>query len=367
MIDFASALYLGMRHASSSLRPWNQLTVGKPAALEPVEGEQAAAAQLAALQGCGAATLGTSTLHLAWDIFNPAVLAGSAIFLDSSAYPILRWGAERASARGIAVRTFRHHDACALARALWLDRARRLRPLIATDGVCPACGKVAPLAEYLRLAKDYGGRLVVDDTQALGVLGREPTTVCPYGREGGGSLPWLGLESPEICVIASMAKGFGVPAAVVAGSRESIGDFEMLSETRVHCSPPSIAALRAINNALEMNATHGDRLRARLVHLVLYFRRALREIGLEAAGGLFPVQTLSPLSEIESARVHRRLSVQGISTVLHRGKGQGARISFLINAGHCPDQIDNAVRILSETLGQYIRPDHVVGDGCACN
>ena len=35
MLDFTSSLYLGMRHASRDLRPWDSLTRGMPAALVP--------------------------------------------------------------------------------------------------------------------------------------------------------------------------------------------------------------------------------------------------------------------------------------------------------------------------------------------
>ena len=36
MLDFTSALYLGLRHGSGSLRPWSALTTGVPAA-RPVD------------------------------------------------------------------------------------------------------------------------------------------------------------------------------------------------------------------------------------------------------------------------------------------------------------------------------------------
>ena len=60
-----------------------------------------------------------------------------------------------------------------------LRKARRAgqRPVIVTDGFCPSCGQAAPLPALARLAAEMGGLLVIDDTQALGVLGREPS---PY-------------------------------------------------------------------------------------------------------------------------------------------------------------------------------------------
>src|SRR5215469_12818529 len=118
MLDFASALYLGMRHPSRSLRPWSSLTAGVPAVLAEVPQSRHVAQEIAVLEGCKAGTLGTSTLHLFWDVFG--ILAGkrARIYVDAGAYPTARWGVERAAARGAMVRNFRHHDADALRRLL---------------------------------------------------------------------------------------------------------------------------------------------------------------------------------------------------------------------------------------------------------
>ncbi len=59
----------------------------------------------------------------------------------------------------------------------------------------------------------FGGLLVIDDTQALGILGRNPGQDAPYGRGGGGSLRRANIQGPDILVGASLAKGFGVPIA----------------------------------------------------------------------------------------------------------------------------------------------------------
>jgi 8-amino-7-oxononanoate synthase len=68
VLDFTSALYLGLEHPGSSLGSWSQLTTGVPAALSPTPEASMAARELAALQGCGAETLGASTLHLFWNL-----------------------------------------------------------------------------------------------------------------------------------------------------------------------------------------------------------------------------------------------------------------------------------------------------------
>ena len=77
MLDFTSALYLGLRHPTGSLRPWAQLTSGRPAALATPANQAGVAQALARLQGCEMATLSSSTLHLFWDLFG--VLAGGRV------------------------------------------------------------------------------------------------------------------------------------------------------------------------------------------------------------------------------------------------------------------------------------------------
>jgi 8-amino-7-oxononanoate synthase len=342
VLDFTSALYLGLRHPSSSLRSWLHFTTGAPAALvEPAEAREIARL-LAELQGCEAATLATSTLHLAWDLFGLLAERPITIFMDAETYPITRWGAQRAAMRGAPVRTFPHHDAVALGRTLaTVPRGRA--PVIVTDGFCPNCGRVAPLADYLALARRRGGMLVADDTQALGILGQAPGARVPYGQGGGGSLRWNGLHAPEALVFSSLAKGLGVPIAVLAGSRPWIDKYEEKSLTRVHCSPPSVATLRAAEHAVACNRRDGDARRGRLLDLVRRFRRGLSAAGVSTGPGLFPVQTIrSPQGKLASA-LHRRLAERGIRAVLHRSETGKARVSFLITAAHAREQIDIAV------------------------
>jgi 8-amino-7-oxononanoate synthase len=74
-LDFTSALYLGLGHASASLRPWDQLTTGAPAALVEPSDANAVARRVAALQGCERGLLAPSALHLFWDLFG--ALAGN--------------------------------------------------------------------------------------------------------------------------------------------------------------------------------------------------------------------------------------------------------------------------------------------------
>ena len=72
MLDFTSALYLGLGHPSASLAPWRALTLGRPAALEEPPGGRGLARDLALLMGGEAGLLYPSTLHLFRDLFQVA-------------------------------------------------------------------------------------------------------------------------------------------------------------------------------------------------------------------------------------------------------------------------------------------------------
>ncbi len=356
MLDFTSALYLGMRHASAELRPWSQLTTGRPATLHPEPDADIIANRLAALQGCERGVLAPSTLHLFWDVFGLVDRQHVTMYVDAGVYPIARWGVERAAAHGVQVRRFPHHDSVALWSQVQGDRRQGRAPLVVTDGFCPNCSRVAPLADYLEIVRNRSGRLVIDDTQALGVFGAGATPSAPYGVDGGGSLCWSGVSGREIVVIASLAKGFGVPVAALTGSHAVIDDFEQRSATRVHCSPPSFALIRAVEHAMALNEAQGDALRAQLAERVYSFRQRLAAIGFRAGSGLFPVQTITASSSIDTASLYKQLHDAGIRTVLHRGRnGDGARLSFIITARHRPAEIDRGVAVLAAVVGGEMR------------
>lgn len=348
MLDFTSALYLGFRHPSRSLRPWAALSGGRPAALAEPPGAAGIARALADLQGCDAATLAASTLHLFWDLF--LILAGDgtvAIHVDAAAYPVAAWGVERAAGRGVPVRHFPHHDPVGLRRGAAAGARRGLRPIIVTDGWCPGCGRVAPLDRYLQVARRLGGWVVLDDTQALGVLGAAPGAATPYGQRGGGSARWHGIAGPELIVVASLAKGFGAPLAGLSGAASLVSRFESASQTRVHCSPPSVAALHAAGHAFRLNGRHGDELRLGLARLVRHFRHRLAEADVGVSGGMFPVQTLAACPGLPARVLHERLIARGVQGVLHRPHGaDGPRVGFILTARHTRADVDAVVSAL---------------------
>lgn len=347
VLDFTSVLYLGLEHAWRDLPPWPRLSLGKPAALEEPVGAATVQCELAELIGCRRALLAPSTLHAFWDLSALLVRRDMSALVDEGSYPIARWGVERASAHGMPVRTFPRHD---VARLRYFA-ARTILPVVVADGFCPGCGSAAPLAQYIECVKPRGGLVVIDDTQALGIFGHSAGPGAPYGRGGGGSLRRAGVRDDGVVLVSSLAKAFGAPLAVVAGSEELIGDFERASATRVHCSPPSAAAIAAAARALRVNRTSGDALRLRLARRVTQLRKGLARLDLLGSVGLFPIQTLRTPRGITTPELHSRLAARGVQTVLHHAReGDGASISFVITARHTPEEIDRALGCLEDAI-----------------
>lgn len=347
MLNFASALYLGFQHQTEALKPWKNFTLGKPAILGSPPAGNRVSQQIARLMGCESAILAPSTLHLFWDLFGILANSDIAIYIDSGVYPIARWGAERAKGKGIPVHSFPHHQVDELHRQIKNDDIACLFPIIVTDGWCPTCGRPAPLASYLKIIEEFGGKLIIDDTQALGILGENACPNVPYGRGGTGILRWSRATSPNIIVIASLAKGFGAPVSILGGTFDVIKEFRLKSETRVYCSPPSMAVIRAAEHALKMNKYNGDAIRLRLAKIVQYFRYCLAQAGLSATGGIFPVQLLK--GNHCPRNLYDSLSRHGVQTILTSSPcGLGPRNGFIITARHTKEAIDYAVGVIKQ-------------------
>lgn len=353
MPDFTSALYLGLRHPTHSLRPWGRLTTGTPSALREPPEAQRIARRLTALIGCESAVLGVSTLHLFWDL--PALLGKrSAVLIEDGTYAVGRWGVERAAASGAHVAPFAHHNPHSLHRAL-LGLPPGRRALIVADGLAPGDDDRSPLGAYAELAERFSAALVIDDTQALGILGARADRHLPYGYGGGGSRPHHDLEQTGVIVVASLAKALGVPLAVLAGPAAEVGAFTASSQTRVHLSPPSTVSLRAAERALSLNREQGDELRARLYRLVRLFKTGAAELGLPTAGGDFPVQTLPPVPLPVVSQLLVELKRRKVHAVAQRLSPRRGRLCFLITARHTQRDIAAALAALDATYTSRVR------------
>jgi len=123
------------------------------------------------------------------------------------------------------------------------------------------------------------------------------------------------------------------------------------SETRVHCSPPSIAALHAAEHALTLNRTRGDAIRLHLAELAIRFRKQIEGMGISVSRSLFPVRALALDPHFRAVRLHCMLREAGVQTLLARNrKPPGAKLLFVFDASHSIDHVDQAAMLLDAAI-----------------
>jgi len=330
-VDATSALFLGLRHGGVA---WPQLTTGVPAALrEPVAARRVG--RLAAgLHGAEAGLVARSALHALVDVLGGLPRRGDVIAIDAAGYPLARWAARIAPERGVVVHTYPHHDAP--------RPSGRGRLFVVTDGWCAGCGRPAPLAELRERAREGEGMLIVDDTLAIGVLGARSG---PGFGDGSGTVRWCGLDHTDVLVVASLAKAFGAPLAVVTGEAGAIETLRG-GRNRVHSSPPSTADLAAAEAALRDPAGCAAR-RHRLLGHVLALRAGLRAAGVPVHGLPFPVVSVA-FPDVGRARAAwRRMRAAGVRALVQTpGCQGGALLSVLLRADHRAAELHRIVQEL---------------------
>ncbi len=335
MLDFTSAHYLGT--PAFVVPPGLALSTGRPAALQEPGWHRHVAEMVARRQGLETGLLAPSTLHLFWDVLALAP-ASAVVFVDEQMYPVGQWGAARAALRGLPVVHFSADDLPGLRCLLHTYCPPGRLPWLLTDGWRLIAEAPAPLTHYLRLLRSYPrGMLLLDDTQAFGVLGRQPTPARPLGQGGGGTLAYLGLNAPNILCVTSLAKGLGVPVATLTGSRAWLARFESSSATRVHTSPVSNWHAWAAGQALQHDASSsGAAARRRLARRIREFRRALNGGGWQVRGGWFPVQKLLLPTAPAALGLHRHLARRGIRALLLADAQRPAvpQLAFCLRADH---------------------------------
>lgn len=358
-LDFTSALYLGPRPLPPP-PPGLALATGRPGALAEPPAHRRVARTLAHRQGLAAGALAPSTLHL----FRDAVAmmpARAALLCANNLYPVGQWGSLWARARGLPVETFAPADLPALARRLHALAEQGRTPWVLAEGWHPGHGP-APLAAYLRLLRPTPEAvLLLDDTQALGVLGHRPTPAQPLGRGGGGSLRRAGLAAAataQVLTICSLAKGYGVPVAVLAGSAARLAQWRATAPTRMHTSPVSGWHGWAAAAALAHDARHGEAARQRLARALADFRAAAAGAGLRAHGGDFAVQMLRLGRPGPAVALHQHLARHGIGALLLAGPAPGAApdVAFCLCAGHRPADFARLGRCLRQFVAGAAAP-----------
>ncbi|MBU2425612.1 MAG: glycine C-acetyltransferase [Gammaproteobacteria bacterium] len=208
--------------------------------------------------------------------------------------------------------------------------------LIATDGVFSMDGVIADLKSVCDLADKYNALVMVDDSHAVGFV----------GKKGRGTHEYCDVLDRVDIITGTLGKALGgASGGYTSGKKEVIEWLRQRSRPYLFSNSLAPSIVTASIKVLEMLA-QGDDLRAKLWDNAAYFREKMSAAGFTLAGkdhAIIPVMLGDAKVASEFAR---RMLEQGIYVVGFSfpvvPKGQ-ARIRTQISAAHSKEQLDKAI------------------------
>jgi glycine C-acetyltransferase len=208
--------------------------------------------------------------------------------------------------------------------------------LIATDGVFSMDGVIADLKSVCDLADKYNALVMVDDSHAVGFV----------GKKGRGTHEYCDVLDRVDIITGTLGKALGgASGGYTSGKKEVIEWLRQRSRPYLFSNSLAPSIVTASIKVLEMLA-QGDDLRAKLWDNAAYFREKMSAAGFTLAGkdhAIIPVMLGDAKVASEFAR---RMLEQGIYVVGFSfpvvPKGQ-ARIRTQISAAHSRAQLDQAI------------------------
>ncbi|MER9020036.1 glycine C-acetyltransferase [Mesorhizobium sp. M0898] len=230
---------------------------------------------------------------------------------------------------------YANNDMTALEEELKKAEGSRFK-LIASDGVFSMDGIIANLRGICDLAEKYNAMVMVDDSHAVGFV----------GKNGRGSAEHCGVEGRVDIITGTLGKALGgASGGYTSGKRQVVDWLRQRSRPYLFSNTlmPAIAA--ASLKVLELIAD-GDELRRRLFGNAERFRSKMGQLGFTLAGAdhpIIPVMLGDAASAQEMATRMLKLGIYVIGfsfPVVPKGQ---ARIRTQMSAAHSTEDIDRAV------------------------
>jgi len=262
---------------------------------------------------------------------------GDVVILDKDAHACIVDGARLSYGE---VKRFRHNDLRDLERILSAIPARAGK-LIVVDGLYSMEGDLAPLPDIVRLARDYGARLLVDDAHGIGVL----------GSRGAGACEAMGVEDNVDLVMGTFSKSFASLGGFIAGPKVVMDYLRHHARALIFSASMTPASVAAALAALDIIETE-PKLRDRLRQISIKMRSGFRAQGLEVGHGKeTPIIPIFIGDRMKTMQVWKKILDRGVfvNAILVPAVAPGRdllRTSYM--ASHTDEQLDTILRIVGE-------------------
>ncbi|MDO3431597.1 glycine C-acetyltransferase [Rhizobium sp. CBN3] len=235
---------------------------------------------------------------------------------------------------------YANNDMAALEEELKKAEGSRFK-LIATDGVFSMDGIIANLGGVCDLAEKYGAMVMVDDSHAVGFV----------GKNGRGSPEYCGVEGRIDIITGTLGKALGGASGGYTSARAEVVEW-LRQRSRPYLfsntlAPVIAAASMKVFDLIE----NGDALRKRLSDNADLFRIEMTKLGFKLAGEGHPIIPVmlgdaKLAQDMASLMLKKGIYVVGFSfPVVPKGQ---ARIRTQMSAAHSKADVERAIAAFAE-------------------
>lgn len=244
-------------------------------------------------------------------------------------------------------KVYQHADLNDLERQLEDDRGKNYRfRIIATDGVFSMEGDLAPLDRLVEIARRHEAILFVDDSHAIGVV----------GKTGRGTPEHFNVLGKVDVITGTLGKAIGGAAGgYIAGKRELVEFMRQKARTYIFSNslpPPIVTACLASLDVLSK-----DRSIVRRLHEnTAYFRREIVKLGFTILEGTHPIVPImlgeaALAQDMATSLLKEGVFIKGLwFPVVPQGQ---ARLRAQISAALKKSDIDRALAAFKKVGGKF--------------
>jgi glycine C-acetyltransferase len=239
-----------------------------------------------------------------------------------------------------------HGDLTDLDARLSAAHDRRVK-MVVTDGIFSMEGAIAKLPDLIELCRKHEAVLVVDDSHATGVL----------GKNGRGTAEHFGLTGEVDIITSTLGKALGGAAGGFVAASAAVCDYltqRARPQLFSNALPPTVAGSSLAS--IEYLEAHPERV-AKLRDNARYFRDQLLGLGFQPLPGETPIIPVILGETAAAIRMSDLLLAEGVFVtgfgypVVPQGQ---ARVRCQISASHTRDDLDQSLAAFRK-IGRQLR------------
>ncbi|MGE5437096.1 MAG: glycine C-acetyltransferase [Syntrophothermus sp.] len=217
--------------------------------------------------------------------------------------------------------------------------------LIATDGVFSMDGYIANLKGICDLAEKYGAMVMVDDSHAVGFM----------GKTGKGTHEYNDVMGRVDIITGTLGKALGGASGGYTSGRKEIIDL-LRQRSRPYLFSNTVAPSIVAASIKVLDMLQGStELRDKLESNTKYFRENIKKAGLNIKDGVHPIVPIMLGDAVLSQKFATRMLEKGVYVigfffpVVPKGT---ARIRTQISAAHTREDLDFAIKCFAEVKAE---------------